>query len=170
MDASFHLQVESPMSKTKKISYSAIIGAAYAMLTILLAPISYGVIQIRVSEALCILPFFLPESAIGLFVGCIIANITTGNVFDIVFGSIATLVAAYLTSKSKKIWVACIWPIVVNAIIIGIVISYAYLNTVEINVLLLSMLQIGVSEGVVMLLLAVPLAKFIQSKKGDLFK
>lgn len=81
----------------RSITAAAIVGAAYAALTMLLAPISYGAIQVRVSEALCILPYFLPCTAWGLFAGCAIANVLTGNIFDIIFGSLATL-AAVLTA------------------------------------------------------------------------
>ena len=59
----------------RSITAAAIVGAAYAALTMLLAPISYGAIQVRVSEALCILPYFLPCTAWGLFAGCAIANV-----------------------------------------------------------------------------------------------
>ena len=69
----------------RSITAAAIVGAAYAALTMLLAPISYGAIQVRVSEALCILPYFLPCTAWGLFAGCAIANVLTGNLFDIIF-------------------------------------------------------------------------------------
>ena len=72
----------------RSITAAAIVGAAYAALTMLLAPISYGAIQVRVSEALCILPYFLPCTAWGLFAGCAIANVLTGNIFDIIFGSL----------------------------------------------------------------------------------
>ena len=76
------------------IATAAIVGAAYAAMTIALAPISYGAVQLRVSEVLCILPFFIPGTAWGLFVGCALANILTGNIFDIIFGSLAPLAAA----------------------------------------------------------------------------
>ena len=80
------------------LAAAAIVGAAYAVLTMALAPISYGAIQLRVSEVLCILPYFMPCTAWGLFIGCAVANLLTGNLFDIVFGSLATLAAALLTA------------------------------------------------------------------------
>ena len=84
---------------TLKLATAAVVGACYAVLTMILAPISYGAVQFRVSEALCILPFFMPCTAWGLFGGCIIANLLTGNIFDIVFGSLATLAAALITAE-----------------------------------------------------------------------
>ena len=73
---------------TRSLCLSAIIAALYAALTLLLAPISYGNIQCRVSEAFTVLPMVLPQSIPGLFVGCLIANIfsPTPSIWDIVFG------------------------------------------------------------------------------------
>ena len=75
---------------TRSLCLSAIIAALYAALTLLLAPISYGNIQCRVSEAFTVLPMVLPQSIPGLFVGCLIANIfsPTPSIWDIVFGSL----------------------------------------------------------------------------------
>ena len=72
--------------RTHALAAAAIVGAAYAVLTMALAPISYGAIQLRISEVLCILPYFMPCTAWGLFIGCAAANLLTGNVFDIIFG------------------------------------------------------------------------------------
>ena len=92
------------MNNPRKISTlllatCAVVAAAYAALTIALAPISYGAVQFRVSEALTILPFFIPGTVWGLTAGCVLANLFTGNVFDIVFGSLATFLASLLTAR-----------------------------------------------------------------------
>lgn len=111
----------------KKLTYAAVIAAAYFALTMLLAPISFGGLQFRVSEALCILPFFLPESVFGLFVGCILANLLGGNgPLDVVFGSLATLLAAVCTMKIRIKWLACFPPVIINAVVIGAVLAYVY--------------------------------------------
>lgn len=76
----------------RNIALAAVVGAAYCALTLLVAPIAFGVVQFRVSEALCILPAFFPMSAWGLWIGCALANVFGGyGVMDIVFGSLATL-------------------------------------------------------------------------------
>ena len=110
----------------RSITAAAIVGAAYAALTMLLAPISYGAIQVRVSEALCILPYFLPCTAWGLFAGCAIANVLTGNIFDIIFGSLATLAAVLTAARLGRgkhtllsEFLACSANVVINAIVIG---------------------------------------------------
>lgn len=107
---------------TRSLCLSAIIAALYAALTLLLAPISYGNIQCRVSEAFTVLPMVLPQSIPGLFVGCLIANIfsPTPSIWDIVFGSLTTLIAAcgtYALRKKPVLAAAC--PIVLNGLIVG---------------------------------------------------
>ena len=108
----------------RSLCMSAIIAALYAALTLLLAPISYGAIQCRVSEALTLLPLLLPQAIPGLFVGCLIANLYTGLITDIVFGSLATLLAAVGTyALRKKPLLAAACPVVSNGIIVGLVLS-----------------------------------------------
>ena len=88
---------------TRKLASAAVVGAAYAALTLLLAPISFGLVQLRVSEALCILPAFLPCTAWGLWAGCAIANLAGGyGLPDIVFGSLATLGASLSMAAIAK--------------------------------------------------------------------
>ena len=106
---------------TRSLCLSAIIAALYAALTLLLAPISYGPVQLRLSEAFTVLPMVLPQSIPGLFVGCLIANIfnPSPSIFDIVFGSLTTLLAAYGTYKLRKPLLAAASPIVLNGLIVG---------------------------------------------------
>lgn len=153
--------------KTKKIVYGALIAALYAVMTIALAPISYGQIQVRVAEALTILPFFSSYSILGLFVGCIIANMVGGNgVFDIVFGSLATLISAVITyyiGKSNlkyKRYLAPLPPVVINAVIIGI-----ELNVVFKLPLVASMLWVGLGEMVACYVLGLPLLLYIDKNE-----
>ena len=112
-------------TKIRFMSQAAIIAAMYATLTILLTPLSYGVMQIRVSEILTVLPFFTPAAIPGLFVGCLVANIVGGNgPLDMVFGSLATLVAAFLTYRMPNKYLAPLPPVIVNALIVGIMLGY----------------------------------------------
>ena len=118
---------------TLRITTAAIIAAAYAALTVALAPISYGAVQFRVSEALTVLPFFMPCTIWGLWIGCILANLYTGSVVDIVFGSLATLLAALLTAAFgkrgntvKNRLLGCLMPVVFNAAIVGAVLTWGY--------------------------------------------
>ena len=84
--------------KIKHIVRGALIAALYALLTLEVQPLSSGLVQLRVSEALCVLPWFTSSAVPGLFLGCLIANLAVGAMLpDIIFGSLATLIAAYLT-------------------------------------------------------------------------
>ena len=119
------------MKHTRYVTQAALVAALYVVLTYLSAAIglSSGVIQIRFSEALTILPYFMPSSIPGLFVGCILANSLTGcAVWDVIFGSIATLLGAiftYLLRKKNK-FLAPIPPILANTIIVPFVLKFIY--------------------------------------------
>ncbi len=109
---------------TRSLCVSAVIAALYAALTLLLAPISYGPIQLRLSEAMTLLPMVLPQAVPGLFVGCLIANLYTGMLTDIIFGSLATLLAAigtWLLRKKPMLGAAC--PVISNGVIVGLVLA-----------------------------------------------
>ena len=138
---------------TNKIVRIAVIAALYAAITILLAPISYGMVQVRVSEALTVLPFIFPESVLGLFLGCLIANIYGGlGIIDIIFGSLATLMAAYLTAKMPAPFLAPLPPVLVNAVVVGFVLKYVLGAP-----LFLSMLYVGLGQFAACYLLGLPL-------------
>lgn len=117
-------------NKTRNIVYAAIIAATYVVLTELAAilGLSSGIIQIRFSEALNALCLFTPYAIPGMFIGCLIANLVTGAViWDVIFGSIATLLGAigvYLFRKNMVLSLIC--PVVTNAVIIPFVLKYAY--------------------------------------------
>ena len=113
-------------SKTVRvIAMQGVIAAIYVVLAMLLQPISFGPVQFRVSEALTVLPFLSPYTAAGLTVGCLIANLLGGNgPLDVIFGTLATLIAAVLTSKIKNRWLAPLPPVLVNAVIVGAMLSY----------------------------------------------
>lgn len=107
--------------KFKNLALGGMIAALYAVLTVSLAPISYGPVQFRVAEALTLLPFYLPEAIPGLFIGCVIANFFGGyGILDVVIGGGATLVAAYLSRRMPFLWLAALSPVLVNMIFIGL--------------------------------------------------
>ena len=111
-----------------KLAQGGLIAALYVVLTIIFAPISFGEVQLRVAEALTILPLFTSAAVPGLFVGCIIANMLGGAViWDIIFGSIATLLGAigsYLLRNNR--WLVPLPPILANSAIVPFVLRYAY--------------------------------------------
>lgn len=126
----------------------------------MLAPISYGPVQFRVSEALTLLPFYLPEAIPGLFVGCIFANFFGGfGLVDMVFGSLATLIAAILTLKSKNIFIGALWPVVSNMIIIGTMLHYL----IDVP-LIATCIYVGLGEAGACYIIGVPLMKILEKR------
>lgn len=120
-------------TKTRFIAQAGITAAMYVVFTYIsaLLGISSGVIQCRLSEALCILPAFFPAAVPGLFAGCLISNLITGAVAaDIIFGSAATLIGAIgtyaLSKKFKNSALLLLPPIASNTVIVPIVLKYAY--------------------------------------------
>lgn len=132
--------------KTMFIVRSAVIAALYAALTLALYPISFGAVQFRVSEALTLLPIVMPEAIPGLFVGCLVSNlIGSATPWDIIFGSLATLIAAILTYATRRNKIlAAFWPVLCNTVIVGLVLAL----TLDLPVFL-TMGEVGLGELVV---------------------
>ena len=117
--------------KSKKLVFicqAAVITALYVVLTYVFSAFASGVIQVRVSEALTILPAFTPAAIPGLVIGCLLSNTLTGRVLlDIIFGSVATLIGALGSYALRRhTWLVPIPPIVSNMIIVPFVLRFAY--------------------------------------------
>ncbi|MBQ7372109.1 MAG: QueT transporter family protein [Blautia sp.] len=127
------------------MAQAAAIAAIYVVLTMIFAPISYGEVQVRISEALTILPYFTPAAIPGLFIGCLISNILGGAVLpDIIFGSFATLIGAvisYLIRKNR--YLVPVPPILANALIVPIVLRFGYGVNLPIPLMILT---VGIGE------------------------
>lgn len=114
-------------SKALFLTNSAIIAAAYAVLTLISASLGlgYGSVQLRISEALTVLPIFTPAAIPGLTIGCIIANVFSFNPIDMLVGTLATFFAAILTRKTRNITIkglpilSLLWPVLFNAVFVG---------------------------------------------------
>ena len=123
------MQEQNNTSKmTRIVALGALIAAVYAVLTYITAPISFGPIQFRVSEALCVLPVFTVAGIPGVTIGCFLANFLSGAMpMDVVFGTLATFIGAIGTRALRKTGpFAAIPPILSNALIIPFVLRYAY--------------------------------------------
>ena len=126
--------MKSRKNSTLYTTRGALIAAVYVALTLLASTMgmSSGVIQFRFSEALCILPIFLPEAIPGLFIGCLVSNLIAGGViWDIIFGSIATLIGAIGSRLLKDLpegtkWIATLPTVISNMIIVPLVLIFAY--------------------------------------------
>lgn len=148
------------MRSTKFITKTAIVAAVYAALTLLIAPLSYGVVQFRLSEVMTLLAFISPQYIVGLTIGCVIANI--GSFFfsnfgaaDIIFGSAATFISVYLMSKTRNFYIATLWPTLVNGLVIGYML-YAFMGFP----LVPSILSVAMGEFVVVSVIGTMVFKF----------
>ena len=154
------------------ITQAAAIAAIYTLLTCFAGAIGLanGSIQLRFSEALTVLPFFTPAAIPGLFIGCVLSNILTGCViWDIIFGSLATLIGAvgtYLLRK-RSCYLAPLPPIIANTLIVPFVLSYAYGVPDGIPFL---MLTVGAGEILSCGVLGIVLIKALSPVKNRLFQ
>ena len=148
--------MDNKKKTVQRLARTAIIAALYAVITLALAPISYGAVQFRVSEIMVLLAFFDPFYIGGLTLGA-----------DIIFGTIATFISVYaisLTGKyiknnTKSLVIASLWPTIFNGLIIGWMLNYLYQLP-----LVLSMGEVAIGEFVVVTIVGVPVVKMIQSK------
>ena len=163
------------MKETKTLSVqfvaqAAVIAAIYVVLTLLFAPFSYGEVQVRLSEALTILPVFTPAAVPGLFVGCLLSNILGGCIVpDIIFGSLATLTGAVFTSllRNQSRFLAPLPPILANALIVPFVLRFGYQVPLPIPFM---MLTVGIGEVISCGVLGMILYAALYRYKNLIFK
>lgn len=156
--------MKNTSQKSAFMTHAAMIAAIYVVLTYIFAPFSFGDIQVRIAEALTILPVFTPAAIPGLFVGCLIGNILGGAILpDIIFGSIATLIGAIFTYllRKKSQFLCILPPIISNTVIVPLILKFAYGLNLPIAFL---MMTIGLGEiiscGVLGLILYYALRKY----------
>ncbi|PKM40366.1 MAG: hypothetical protein CVV04_03960 [Firmicutes bacterium HGW-Firmicutes-9] len=154
----------------RALAQGAIIAAVYALLTIFLAPISSGLIQCRVSEAMSVLPYFTFSAVPGLFIGCLIANLLLGaSIYDVLFGSLATLIAAYITYAMRKHvtkYLAPLPSVIVNALVVGWLLTYVYQVGVSFWV---AAGYVAVGQAIACFALGIPLMKLLERFRDKLF-
>ncbi len=155
----------------KQLVRGALIAALYASLTLFTAPISFGSIQFRISEVLTVLPFIMPEAVLGLTVGCFISNMLVSNIFDIIFGTLATFLAAFITSKIRKMWLAPLPAVLSNGIIVGLVVTLMSVDFTLKSYFLIA-LSISISEFIICYVGGIPLLVMLNglASKYDFFK
>lgn len=157
-------------AKVLFMAQAAMIAAIYVVLTIVFAPISFKEIQVRISEALTILPIFTPAAIPGLFIGCLLSNILGGAILpDIILGSLATLIGAvgtYLLRKQNK-FIAVLPPIISNILIVPFVLRYGYQIPLSIPIL---MLTVGIGEVISCGVLGSVLHRILSKYKTAIFR
>ena len=158
----------------RRLTASALIAAVYAALTMGLSFMSYGPIQFRVAEILCILPFFFPWTTWGVTAGCLIANLISAyGPADVVLGTLATLLSclavAALGRGNRQSWLsnilACLMPVVFNAVIVGAMIAWfevgSFSGAAFWTAFAVNGASVGAGELAVMLVLALPIMRVL---------
>lgn len=157
--------------KNKFITRAAAVAALYVALTWLsnIFGLASGVVQVRLSEALTVLPYFTPAAIPGLFIGCLLSNILFGSaLLDIIFGSIATLLGAVFTFALRKYkWLSPLPPVVANTLIIPPILAYVY--HFEGSVFYFA-LTVGAGEIISCGILGMLLLIVLEKRGGFLFK
>jgi len=146
----------------RQLTAAALVGALYVMLSYFsnIFGLTFGYVQCRFSEALTVLPFLCPLTTWGLFVGCILTNILSPyGMLDLIFGSLATMLAGVLTARCKNKWLAPLPPVICNGVIVGALISFqetgftaAFLRAFAFNAV-----TVGAGEAVACYILGMPL-------------
>jgi uncharacterized membrane protein len=145
-----------------KLTKIAIVAALYAVLTVAIAPLSYGGVQFRLSEVMVLLAFIDPLYIPGLVLGCAISNFFSPlGIIDVFVGSFATFLSVYMISKSKSLFVATLWPVLFNGFIVG-----AELYYVAQLPFWLTSLQVAFGEFVVVTIVGYITFKIILSNKN----
>lgn len=156
-------------NKTLFITQAALIAAIYVVLVYVFKPISFSYIQVRIAEALTILPYFTPAAIPGVSIGCLLANLLTGaDILDILFGTLATLLGAigsYLVRKQK--FLVPLPPIIANSIIIPWILRYAYALPLSIPFM---MLTVGIGEVISCGVLGILLLFVLNKYRNTIFK
>ena len=138
----------------KRLVRCAVIAALYVVLCLVLQPFSSGAVQVRVAEALCLLPVFGAEYIVGVVLGCFLANLLGSTIVDVIFGTLATLLACLVTYKLRNIRIkglavaASLPPVLFNAVIIGIEIAVMFPAPSSRAPIWLACITNGISVGI----------------------
>lgn len=155
--------------KTLYLTEAAMIAAIYTVLVLMFQPISFGPVQFRIAEMLTVLPFFTPAAIPGVAIGCFLsAVLSAADVLDMIFGSLATLIAAILSYKLRRYkYLVPIPPIAVNALIIPWVLKYAYF---EENSVPFIMLTVGAGQLIVVGIIGMAFLLLLEKLKLPIFR
>ena len=149
----------------RSLALSGIIAGIYAGLTLLLPIPQYGGVQLRVAEAMTLLPFLFPEATLGLTVGCFLSNLLgSPYVLDWVFGTLATFLAAIVTARMPNKFLAAVPPVLSNALIIGAEVAYfSVLDGAAFGpAFAFNACTVGLGEAIACFILGVPLVSWMQ--------
>ncbi len=149
---------------------AAIVAALYTVVCLVLAPFSFGAVQVRVAEALCLLPIFGVEYIVAVTLGCFLTNLIGSTALDVVFGTLATLLACIVTYLLRKHRIKglailpSLPPVVFNAVIIGSMIAVFFMGDTPAStgVWLFTMFTVGIGEVISCTIIGAALVRFIE--------
>ena len=148
----------------------AVFAALYVTLCLALAPFSYGAVQVRVADALCLLPIFGREYITAITLGCFLANLLGSSTIDVIFGTLATFLACIGTYQLRHVRIkglalpASLPPVLCNAVIVGLEISFFFMDTpATLPAVLMNMLTVGIGEVISCTVLGVAMVKLIEA-------
>ena len=162
-------------TKVRRMVTCAMLAAIYAAVGLVLAPISFSMVQVRVSEAMTLLPVFDPIAILGVTLGCLVTNLigfmTGANILgwlDILFGTAATLVAAWLSWLLRDVRVkrlpvfSAIPPVLVNAVVIGMELCWLLADEFNWSVFLINAVSVGAGQIISCIVLGLPLVWWLE--------
>ncbi|MDR0916640.1 MAG: QueT transporter family protein [Oscillospiraceae bacterium] len=164
--------------RTRNLVVCAMIAALYTALCLVLSPLSYGMVQVRVAEALTLLPVFSPIAIVGVTFGCALSNLvgfmSGANILgflDIFFGTAATLVAALMSYRLRNVRtlglpvLSAIPPVVVNAVVIGLELMWMETGGFNLTAFAVNALYVGAGQAISCVILGLPLV-YVLRKTG----
>ncbi len=165
--ASVENEMKRKLLTPRFMAETGIIAALYFALTMASIPLSYMTPQVRISEALCVLPFFTPSAIPGLFIGCLLSNLAGSPLgpYDILFGSLATLAAAFAARYIRPKWLVPLPAVVINAFVVAGILEY-YLGILYWE----SVLWVAAGQLIACYALGLPLLLALNKNKDKLFR
>ena len=150
------------MLNLKRIIILSVVAALYVVLTLISHPLAYGMIQFRISEVLVLLCFYRKDYGYALILGCFIANLFNpyNPILDAIVGTLATAITVFFISRSKNLFIASLYAVIFNAVIIGIEL-YFIIQTP----LLLGMFYVALGQFVVVSIVGVMLFWILEKNK-----
>lgn len=150
----------------RELTLCGVLAALYAVITVSTASFAYGPIQFRIADALCVLPVFAPVTSLGLFVGCLVANLfSTVSALDIVIGSAATLVGCVVAGKMRNPWLSPLPTILSNTVMVGAMLAAVYTPDAFWTGFITMGAQVAVGEIAVMVVLGLPLIAYLRKSR-----
>ena len=153
----------------KGMVLTGLIAALYVVFTLPFGQIAFGPIQFRIAEILTLLPFFTPWAIPGCTIGCLLANLLFSTPLDAIIGPAATLIAAICTWKTNHMLLAPVYPIVVNGLMIGTMLTWLELGRISWLPWLITMGQVAACEFVICFAIGIPFMCMIQRYHLDRF-